>query len=182
MTLITKMLSSMNQSITFRPIAPEDEPFLYRLYASTREEEIALTGWNDTEKEAFLRQQFTSQHKFYVEQFTKAEFQLILINAEPIGRLYVDRREDEIRLIDIALLPEHRSKGIGSRLLQELLDEGKKIGKPVRIHVERFNPAMRLYERLGFTTIDDQGMHYLMEWSSKSAGEVNTLDSQESSK
>jgi ribosomal protein S18 acetylase RimI-like enzyme len=84
--------------------------------------------------------------------------------GRPIGRLYVDRREDEIRIIDIALFPEHRGKGIGSRIMETLLDEGKDSGKPVTIHVEKNNPALRLYRRLGFTKVEDQGVYDLMEW------------------
>ena len=154
----------MKHDITFREITPQDESFLYLLYAGTREQEMAQTCWNDVEKEAFLRQQFAAQHTYYQEQFQQAEFQIILLNKKPAGRLYVDRRDDEIRLIDIALLPEHRGKGLGSWLLGDLLQEGRQINEPVRIHVEKFNPALRLYKRLGFTDIEDQGVYYLMEW------------------
>ena len=156
----------MKKSITFRSITSEDENFLYRLYASTREEELAQTTWTVAEKEIFLKQQFTAQHEFYMQQFTRAKFDIVLENNESVGRLYVDRREDEIRLIDIALLPEHRNKGIGTSLLTELLDEAKKTNKPLRIHVEKYNPALQLYHRLGFREIKDSGVYYLMEWFS----------------
>lgn len=151
--------------VTFRPIRPGDEPLLSRIYASTREDELAVLDWPEAEKAAFLQQQFEAQHKFYQEQFTAAEFLLILLDGEPIGRLYLDRREDEIRLIDVALLPEHRNAGIGGALMRDLLAEAAEVGKPVRIHVERFNPALRLYERLRFRHTEDQGVYYLMEWS-----------------
>ena len=154
-----------DSSITFRPIRPEDEAFLYQVYASTREDELAQVPWDEGEKETFLRMQFNAQHKYYQEQFLNAEFQIILLDDRPIGRLYVDRRPDEIRLIDIALLPGERNGGIGTLLLKELLVEAAWVGKPVRIHVERFNPALRLYEQLGFSRIDDQGVYHLMEWS-----------------
>lgn len=150
--------------ITFRPIQDDDREFLARLYASTREEELSVTPWSDEEKAAFLRQQFEAQHTFYMEQFTEAELSIVLLDGEPAGRLYIDRREDEIRLIDIALMPEHRGQGIGGRLMEDLLDEGREAGLPVRIHVERFNPALRLYQRLGFEQVEDQGPYYLMEW------------------
>ena len=90
---------------------------------------------------------------------------LILQGERPIGRIYTDNRIDEIRLIDIALLPEYRGKGIGASLLSDLQDKADAVGKPIRIHVEKFNPALRLYERLGFTHIADTGVYYLMEWS-----------------
>lgn len=159
----------MNDAIAFRAMTAEDQPFLKRLYASTRTEELAQTDWSEAEKASFLEFQFSAQHKFYTEQFTEAEFHIVLLEGEPIGRLYVDRREAEIRLIDIALLPEHRGKGIGSSLVRDLLAEGARISKPIRIHVEQFNSALRLYERLGFRRIADKGVYYLMEWTPTSS-------------
>lgn len=159
-------------TISFRPIRPQDEPILSRIYASTRQDEMALVNWSEQDKAAFLQMQFEAQHKFYLEQFKSAEFLLILKEGEAVGRLYVDRRPDEIRLIDIALLPEHRNTGLGSELLRDLLAEAESVGKPVRIHVEQQNPALRLYERLGFVRIDDHGVYYLMEWTPKNAARV----------
>lgn len=154
----------MSHRLTFRPITPQDLPLLSRIYASTRQQELALVDWTAEQKAAFLQMQFEAQHKFYLEQFDDAEFSIIEQRRTPIGRLYVDRREDEIRLIDIALLPEFRNRGIGGRLLRDLLAEGQRVQKAVRIHVERDNPALRLYERLGFRHIDDHGVYFLMEW------------------
>ena len=151
--------------ITLRPITFEDEPFLYRVYADTREDELSPLGWDETQKDSFLRMQFNAQHGFYQEQFPAADFDIILAGDQPIGRLYVDRRDDAIRIVDIALLLEHRNAGIGSALLRDLLTEAAATSRPVRIHVERFNPALRLYERLGFTQVSDNGVYYLMEWS-----------------
>lgn len=155
----------MRPPITLRPVTPEDESFLYRVYAGTREDELAPLEWDDAQKDSFLRMQFNAQHRFYREQFPSADFDIIQTVDQPIGRLYVDRREDEIRIIDIALLPEHRDSGIGSALLKDLLTEASAAGKPVRIHVERFNPALRLYDRLGFIQVGDNDVYYLMEWS-----------------
>ena len=107
----------MTAPISLRPIKPEDKAFLYRVYASTREDELAVVPWDEAEKQAFLTMQFTAQHTYYQEQFGQAQFQLVLLGDEPVGRLYLDRRADEIRIIDIALLAEHRRKGIGSHLL-----------------------------------------------------------------
>ncbi len=159
------MVGCIDHLVTLRPITPEDGGFLYRIYASTREDELAVVDWDDGQKEAFLEMQFAAQHAFYMEQFPRAEFQIILLDEEPIGRLYVDRREDEIRIIDIALLAEHRNKGIGSKFLKDILSEGQQKGLPVRIHVEQNNPALRLYERLSFQKIGENGIYYLMEWS-----------------
>jgi GNAT superfamily N-acetyltransferase len=151
-------------SIRFRPIAPGDEPFLSQIYASTRIEELAVTDWNDAQKAAFLQMQFVAQHKFYQENYTDTDFLVILQNNTPIGRLYVARWKDEIRIVDIALLPAYRGTGIGTTILRDLLAEAGAVGKPIRIHVERENPALRLYQRLGFVMIEDKGVYLFMEW------------------
>jgi ribosomal protein S18 acetylase RimI-like enzyme len=153
----------MNDAITLCPITAGDEAFLYQVYASTRQEEMALVDWDDAQKQAFLRMQFHAQHTFYHAEFPNASYQLILRQDTPVGRLYVDRREHDFCILDITLLPEYRRQGIGGELLQQVLAEADRAGKPVRIHVERFNPALRLYERLGFCQVSDQGVYYLME-------------------
>ena len=148
-----------------RPIAPADEPFLLRVYAATRAEEMALIDWDPLQKEAFVRQQFEAQHKHYRESFRAARFDVVERGGRAIGRLYVDRRPDDIRVIDIALLPEERGAGLGGALMRELLDEAAAAGKTLSIHVEKNNRALRLYRRLGFAEIEDQGVYLLMEWS-----------------
>jgi len=155
----------MAASVTVRPVEAADEAFLYQVYASTREEELAVLDWDAAQKDAFLRMQFAAQHHHYREHYPDAAFQVILADDRPAGRLYVDRWPGEIRIVDIALLPQFRNSGIGTLLLQDLLAEAQLAGKPVSIHVERFNPARRLYERLGFLTIADEGVYLLMEWS-----------------
>jgi ribosomal protein S18 acetylase RimI-like enzyme len=135
------------------------------LYASTRADEMAVVPWTEKAKQDFLRMQFEAQHTFYQDQFADADFLIIEHDGEAIGRLYLDRRDDEIRVIDVALMPEHRGKGVGSKLMQDVLDEAASAHKRVRIHVEHNNPAMRLYERLGFRKIDDHGVYFLMEWT-----------------
>ncbi len=151
-------------SLQFRPIIDADLNFLCRLYASTRTEEMAMVPWSEEQKHEFLNQQFQTQHQFYQQQFPEANFDLVLSDEQPIGRLYVDIREDEIRLIDIALMPEYRGNGIGNMLINKVLDQAREESKPVRIHVEHNNPAMHLYVRLGFKKIDSNGVYYLMEW------------------
>ena len=155
---------------TLRPETEQDQEFLYRLYASTRADEMAIVDWSDEQKESFLRMQFNAQHSYYLDNYPSARFDIVEQQDEPIGRLYVDRSDDEIRVIDIALLPKHRGRGLGSRLMRALLDEAAEVGKPVSIHVERFNPAMRLYQRLGFAPIADEGVYKLMKWSPPMAG------------
>jgi len=139
--------------------------FLLRLYATTRADEMAMvTDWSDEQKEWFVRMQFQAQHAWYQEHYGDAQFDVILLEGVPAGRLYVHRRAAEIRLIDISLMPELRGRGIGSILLRELMGEAEAAGKPLTIHVEKYNPAMRLYLRLGFKPIEDRGPYDLMEW------------------
>ena len=163
-------MTTTTAPITVRPIGPGDEAFLYQVYADTRTEELAPLGWDEAQQAAFLRMQFDAQHTYYQASFPDAEYLVILRGGQPVGRLYVDRRADEIRIIDIALLPEHRRAGIGGTLLLQLLEEADRVGKPVRIHVERFNPALGLYERLGFTRVGDTGVYFLMERLPRATG------------
>jgi ribosomal protein S18 acetylase RimI-like enzyme len=152
-------------SITLRPIREADMELLYRVYYSTREEELRMiVDWTDEMKEAFVRQQFNAQHAWYQEHYVGATFDVILVDGMPAGRLYVHRREREIRLVDITFLPEFRNSGLGSRLLRELLAESEATGKPLTIHVEKYNPAMKLYLRLGFRPIEERGPYELLEW------------------
>jgi ribosomal protein S18 acetylase RimI-like enzyme len=156
--------------ITLRPITGDDMEFLYKVYASTRAEELSVTGWSDEEKENFLRMQFHAQHTHYQKHFGDAHFDVILAGDTPIGRLYVHRQPHEIRVADIALLPEHRGHGIGSGLMRELLEEATAAGKPVRLHVEKYNRAKQLYYRMGFRDIDEAGVYDLMEWTAEDPG------------
>jgi len=150
--------------MALRPITPADDSFLAGVYASTRAEELAITGWSEEEKAVFCRRQFDAQAAHYRENYRGASFQVIEQAGEPIGRLYVARWEREIRIMDIALLPEHRGSGVGTKLLRELQEEAQTAGKSLTIHVERFNPALGLYQRLGFKQVEDKGVYLLMEW------------------
>ena len=156
--------SRLPTSVSFRPAAEADKPFLCALYASTREDELRVVDWPETQKKAFLDTQFEAQHRYYHEQFPTADYLVVELDGEAIGRIYVDRRADELRLVDIALIPEARNQGLGEALLLDLLDEGQAASLPIRIHVEKFNPAMHLYLRLGFKPVEDQGVYELMEW------------------
>lgn len=137
--------------------------FLLHLYATTRIDELAQVPWTDEQKAAFITQQFQAQHEHWQHNYSSTSWDLILRDGEPVGRLYVARWPTDIRIVDIALLPQHRSAGIGTRFIQELLAEGDRTGRKVSIHVEVFNPARRLYERLGFVQAADRGVYLLME-------------------
>jgi ribosomal protein S18 acetylase RimI-like enzyme len=145
-----------------RPVEAGDRELLYRVYASTRAEELAAVPWDEAEKDAFLRAQFDAQDTWYREHYSRARFDVVEVGGEPVGRLYVHRGADEIRIVDIALLPEHRGNGVGTALLRELLAEADAAGKRVTIHVERLNPALRLYERLGFEVAEDKGVYLFL--------------------
>lgn len=145
----------------------EDEEMLYTIYASTRESEMELVeGWSDGQKEQFLRQQFYSQHAYYIEYYTNAVFWVIEHNKEVIGRLYL-RVTDEVRIVDITLLPAWRNSGIGGRILEDILNAATREGKKVSIHVECNNRALQLYQRLGFKIVKEVsgGVYYFLEWA-----------------
>jgi GNAT superfamily N-acetyltransferase len=142
-----------------------DRDFLLEVYGSTRAAELALVDWDDATKRAFVEQQFEAQDSYYRRYYPGATFDVVMVDGEPSGRLYVDRWADEIRVIDIALLPAARGRGVGTTLLRSLMDEARAAGKPLTIHVEHGNPARRLYERLGFRPAGDEGqIHVLMRW------------------
>jgi GNAT superfamily N-acetyltransferase len=156
-------LSSGEPALALRPAAPGDHPFLEQLYASTRAAEVAPLPWSEGRKRAFVADQFAAQSAHYAEHYAHASFDVVLVDGAPAGRLIVARQEGVLKVIDIALVPEHRSRGIGTRLLRPLLDEASQSGAKVEIYVERFNPAMTLYERLGFRPVADDGVYLLME-------------------
>ncbi len=153
-------------NVTYRKVTLADDEFLYRVYAPTRESELEQTGWSDEEKEAFCRMQHKAQSSHYFTHYKGARFDIILVDDEPAGRLYVDKWDTEIRIIDIALLPEYQKQGIGASIMGEMLDQGRVEGTKVSIHVEMKNPALKLYKRLGFEKIEEvNGIYYLMEWA-----------------
>ena len=151
--------------ITLRPATDADYDFMRLLYHSTRVEEMQHFPFDDAQKSAFLDQQFAAQFQHYDIHYPTVERNIIEQDGRPIGRLWIDEWRDQIRLVDIALMPEHRAGGIGSALLHDVLARGAKAGKPVTIHVEAYNPALRLYKRLGFEQVDTNGVYYLMRWA-----------------
>ena len=151
-------------SITLREVTAEDEAFLLEVYASTRAMELSLVSWSDEQREAFLKFQFEAQHTHYRTQFPEASYQIIFNNTERVGRLYVLRDTTEMRVLDITVMPQHRNAGIGTLLMRDLLTEAEQSGKPVSIWVEQFNPSQTLFQRLGFSKIEEDGYNYLMQW------------------
>jgi len=149
--------------VTLRHVRADEEPFLYEVFASTRTEEMALTGWTTAQQDAFLRMQFRAQQIHYQAKFPDAEHSIILLDDRAIGRLFICRNSLAIDLVDISLLPENRASGIGTGLIEGLLAEARKAGKPVRLYVFKFNRAIRLYQRLGFKKIGETATHIQME-------------------
>ena len=152
-------------TILLRPALAGDEDFLFSVYASERTEELASVDWDAQQKQEFLRMQFSAQFRYYVEHYRGAEYLVILLDEQPVGRLYIHRRSDQIRIMDIALLPAFQRQGIGSFLLNQILEEGMKKNLPVTMHVERYLPALHWVERLGFRLAEDKGVYYFMKWS-----------------
>ena len=150
-------------AITLRDACEEDAAFLLEVYRSTRAHELALVPWSDEQEEAFVSFQFDAQHASYHERFPEASYQIILRHGERIGRLYVLREDEAIRILDITVLPQCRNAGVGTSLLSGLLSEGAQTSKPLTIWVEHFNPSLRLFERLGFFRIQEDGFNWLME-------------------
>lgn len=150
-------------SISLHPAAASDEAFLFELYRDARAGEMADWGWNDVQQQAFLSMQFRARNLSY-SAYPNTEHSIILNADQPIGRMLVSRKDDEIRLVDIALLAEARGQGVGAKLLAELLAQAAHEAMPVRLHVEKNNPALRLYQRLGFQILEDTGTQFFMEW------------------
>jgi ribosomal protein S18 acetylase RimI-like enzyme len=151
--------------VTLRTVEEADESFLFSVYASTREEELARVAWDEPARQRFLGMQFKAQSHSYRTGYPGAIFQVILVDDRPAGRLYVHRRANELRVMDIALLPEYRGRGIGTALLKDMMEGGRRAGLPVTIHVEMFNPALRLYERLGFKKVASNSVYHLLEYA-----------------
>lgn len=156
-------------NVSFRPIESADRDFLSAVYAATRMQELAQVDWDENQKTQFLQMQFSAQHRYYQENYADADFLIILLDNRPAGRFYIAHWPNEIRIVDLALLPAFRNAGVGTAILKGVLNEAALARKPVRIHVERFNPALSLYRRLGFLEIGEHGVYYLMERSGDAA-------------
>jgi ribosomal protein S18 acetylase RimI-like enzyme len=155
---------SSSQCYTLRPATSADQGFLFRVYASTRWEELAPVPWSDAQKREFLAQQAQAQHDHYQRHYADAEFLVVQIDGHDAGRVYIHWRPGEIRIVELALLPEYRGQEVGTRILNEVLGEARKTGRVVSIHVEKNNPALRLYRRLGFVEAADVGVYWLLRW------------------
>ena len=170
---LDESMSVPGGSVSLRAVAPEDEEFLLAVYASTREEEVSQVEWPPGLKEAFLRSQFEAQREQYFARFPDAEYKVILLDGRPSGRIWIGRDAEQIRLLDIALLPEAQNRGVGTLLVRRLIEEARASGKKLRHMIYMLNDdARRLYERLGFVVIEDVGGYLHMEWREGAQGPV----------
>jgi ribosomal protein S18 acetylase RimI-like enzyme len=160
----------MPETVTLRPVAPADERFLRSLYGSTRQAALAPLGWSALQADVFLDMQFQARELHYRSQFPGAGDCLVLVGGAPAGRLYVERGEVLIRIVDIAMAPRYRGQGAGTALLGGLIEEASDAGKVVELHVERDNPAQRMYRRLGFVEAGGVSPYLRMQWRPRPNG------------
>lgn len=152
------------QTISLRPVTPGDEEILLEIYKRSRGDDLRGLGWTEDRINEFLGMQYDAHKHFLESEYQRATDEVILCEGEPAGRLFVERREHEIRVIDLALLPEHRNNGIGEFLIRRLQNEARLEVKPLRLQVIRFNRAVNFFERSGFVRTSETGTHFQMEW------------------
>jgi len=163
-------------SISLRPEQPDDVGFLFEVYASTREEELALTNWDESTRHAFLTQQFNAMRQGYRSMFPAGEFSIVELAKKAIGRLVINRSEIEIRVVDLALLPSSRGCGRGTFLMHQIMAQAAGAGKTVRLCVLQNNRARHWYERLQFRKIGETGFSDELEWRPESlAAPANSI-------
>ena len=158
-----------DEQVSLRPVTAADDDFIFSLYASTREQEMALVPWSAEQKAAFVRMQYEAQTRHYRAEFPSADHDIICLDEAPVGRLYLNRRADVLHILDITLLPRLRGQGTGGVALRRVLAEAHGANKPVTIYVESFNPSLRFFERLGFQRDHEQGFQLLLKWKPNSA-------------
>ena len=161
---MTSQAAIREEQIKLRPVTEADDSFLLSIYASTRAQEMAQVPWSPEQKETFVRMQYMAQKQHYAAEYPQASHDIIYIDEVPVGRLYLNRGDEVLHILDITVLPEHRRRGAGSVLLRRIMDEARQLAKPLSIFVESFNPSARLFERLGFQTDQQSGFQLLMKW------------------
>jgi ribosomal protein S18 acetylase RimI-like enzyme len=140
----------------------EDLPFLCSLYAQTREDELRPVPWTAQQKADFLADQFGKQHSHYLQHYPRAHWWIVTCDGVAAGRLYVEQTTSELRIMDISLAAQHRQRGLGTTLIRAVLGHADRQGLASTLHVEPFNPALRVYERFGFARIETRGVYLFM--------------------
>jgi ribosomal protein S18 acetylase RimI-like enzyme len=151
-------------TIQLRDEQSGDEPLLFELYASTREEELALTGWDNATRQAFLTMQFRAMRQGYRSMFPQGQFSIILVDSSPVGRVVIDHSPQELHVVDIVIRAAHRGRGIGGLVMKDLMAEAAKTGKPVGLQVLKQSRAIAFYQRLGFSRMGATELYDQMEW------------------
>ena len=152
------------KDLTQRETLPDDEAFLFEVYLSSRGQDLSEMGWDAERVQSFMETQYAAQQRFLKANYPQGEDCIIMLDTQSIGRIVVERNDQEIRVVDVALLPQYRNSGIGTYLIRELLTEAARLGKPFRTQVIRSSAALGLFERLGIVKIGETGSHYQMEW------------------
>ena len=155
------------RSIITRPATPEDERFLLEVYKSSRGDDLRGLDWDEDRISEFLEMQYQAQKRFFEGDYQNASDEVVLVDSKPAGRLIVERREHEIRCIDLGLLPSYRNHGLGTSIIRNLQEEAAAANKSLRLQVIRFSRAVNLLERLGFLRTSETGTHFQMEWKSR---------------
>lgn len=161
-SLDTRLADGRTPALALRDATTDDDPFLFRVYADSRRNELACVAWTETQRLAFLASQFATQYRYYREHYAGATYHVVVADGESVGRLFVARWPNETRIMDIALVTEFRGIGIGTRVLGALCAEADATGAPIGIHVEKQNLARHLYARLGFEPRDDRGVYWYL--------------------
>lgn len=151
--------------LELRSACEGDLPFLFSLYCDVRSPEVNAWGWPASQVDAFLRMQFDAQRRSYQAACPQATHHIVCVGSVPIGRRLVAATPEAVRLVDIALLSAYRNRGIGTRLIQQLMDETAAARVALNLQVLRGNPAQRLYERMGFSETGADAMYITMQWS-----------------
>lgn len=168
------LIEPRHPELALRPARDDDLPLLQEIYASTRAAELEQTGWGTAERERFIAWQFAAQHQAYTEGHPEGFFGVIERDARPIGRLYLAHVDGQVRILDIALLPTEQGRGLGTSIITDVMAYADRLGAPVTLHVERWNPAQRLYGRLGFSVVGENEVYLLLERKPSDAAQLNT--------
>lgn len=158
----TAWVNCAGMGIRLHSACASDDELMYRIFASTRAAEMAITGWSAGQQEAFLRMQFEAQRRSYLMQMPDAEYFVVRRGEVGVGRLILNRLPRELHIADIAVLPEFHRMGIGSALMRDIFEEAEQTGKKVSLQVEQFNPALRWYRRLGYNVVNTGPIYFEM--------------------
>ena len=158
--------SSLKNScgLTLREVSPLDEAFLLDLYLSVREAEMAMVPWTDEQRSAFVRHQYAAQRNHYRAEYPTAQHSILFKDDVPVGMLYIDFTQADVKIVDLIISPSSRNLGIGSSLLKVLQSEASGLQKPLTVFVDQQDRSINFFERLGFKPVEEQGMHILLEW------------------